>query len=184
MRAGHGSRTPRVAEDMPLRETRTLCRMRELLLQEREVLRDFHRDLEVSSEGAGLQGGEEGVEFGQMGALASLLAFDGFGDGGEAVLKFQGRPWTWKTLEFHAGKVGDSSRGREVPEAAVLGHEPHELEDVLRDCDCWIEANAVQGFLEIDTVMSTMPDCRSADFSALAYQEIAILEFELFAVRF
>ena len=55
---------PRVAEDMPLRETRTLRRVRELLFQEREVLRDFHSGSEVSPEGAGLQGGEEGVQFG------------------------------------------------------------------------------------------------------------------------
>ena len=42
----------------------------------------------------------------------------------------------------------------------------------------------MQGFLEIDTVMCTLPDCRSADFSALADQEITILEFELFAIGF
>ena len=72
---------PRVAEDMPLRETRTLRRVRELLFQEREVFRDFHSGSEVSPEGAGLQGGEEGVEFGQVGALAGLLLFDGFDDG-------------------------------------------------------------------------------------------------------
>ena len=46
---------PRVAEDMPLRETRTRRRVRELLFQEREVLRDFHSGSEVSPEGAGLQ---------------------------------------------------------------------------------------------------------------------------------
>ena len=34
---------PWVAEDMPLRETRTLRRVRELLFQEREVGGDFHR---------------------------------------------------------------------------------------------------------------------------------------------
>ena len=33
---------PWVPEDMPLRETRTLRRVRELLLQEREVLGDVH----------------------------------------------------------------------------------------------------------------------------------------------
>ena len=84
-------------------------------------------------EGTGLQGGEEGVEFGQVGALAGFLLLNGFDDCSVAVLKLQGRPWTWKTLEFHAGKMGDSSRGGEVPEATVLGHEPHELEDILRD---------------------------------------------------
>ena len=78
---------PWVAEDMPLRETRTLRRVRELLFQKREVLGDVHSGSEVSPEGAGLQGGEEGVEFGQMGALAILLVFHGFGDGGEAVLE-------------------------------------------------------------------------------------------------
>ena len=81
---------PWVAEDMPLRKTRTLRRVRELLFQEREVGGDFHSGSEVSSEGAGLQGGEEGVEFGQMGALAGLLLFDGFDDCGEAVLEVDG----------------------------------------------------------------------------------------------
>ena len=55
---------PWVAEDMPLRETRTLRRVWELLFQEREVGRDLHPGSEVPAEGAGLQGGEEGVEFG------------------------------------------------------------------------------------------------------------------------
>ena len=63
---------PWVAEDMPLRKTRTLRRVRELLFQEREVSGDFHSGSEISPEGAGLQRGEEGVEFGQMGALAAL----------------------------------------------------------------------------------------------------------------
>ena len=129
---------------------------------------------EASAEGAGLQGGKEGVEFGQVAALAGLLLFDGFDDCCVAALKLQGWPWKWKTLEFHAREVGDSGRGGEASEAAVLGHEPHELEDTLRDCDPWIEANTMQGFLEIDTVTGATPDCRSANFSALADQEIAI----------
>ena len=37
-----------------------------------------------------MQGGEEGVEFGQVGALASPLLLDGFDDGSEAVLKIRG----------------------------------------------------------------------------------------------
>ena len=81
---------PWVAEDMPLRETRTLRRVRELLFQKREVLGDFHSGSEVSPEGAGLQGGEEGVEFGEVGSLAGLLVFDGFDDGGEAMLEVDG----------------------------------------------------------------------------------------------
>ena len=81
----------RVAEDMPLRETRTRRRVREFLFQEREVLGDFHNGSEVSSEGAVLQGGEEGVEFGQVGALAGLLLLDGLDDGCEAVLEVEGR---------------------------------------------------------------------------------------------
>ena len=75
---------PRVAVDVALRITRALRRMRELLLQEREVGGDFHERLRgLPAKGTGLQGGEEGVEFGEVGALAGLLAFDGFGDGGE-----------------------------------------------------------------------------------------------------
>ena len=81
---------PWVAEDMPLRETRTLRRVRELLFQEREVGGDFHRGLKVSSEGAGLQRGKEGVEFGEVGSLAGLLLLDGLDDGGEVKLKIRG----------------------------------------------------------------------------------------------
>ena len=69
---------PWVAEDMPLRKTRTLRRVRELLFQEREVGRDLHRGSEVSSEGAGLQGGEERVKVCEVGSLAGLLLLDGF----------------------------------------------------------------------------------------------------------
>ena len=78
---------PRVAVDVALRIACALRRMRELLPQEREVGGDFHDGSEVSPEGTGLQGGEKGVEFGQVGALAGLLAFDGFGDGGETILE-------------------------------------------------------------------------------------------------
>ena len=63
--------------------------MRELLFQEREVGGDFHSGSEVSPEGAGLQGGEEGVEFGEVGALAGFLVFDGFDDGREAKLEVE-----------------------------------------------------------------------------------------------
>ena len=35
-----------------------------------------HGGSEVSTEGTGLQGGEEGVEFGEVGALAAPLLFD------------------------------------------------------------------------------------------------------------
>ena len=92
MKAGR----PWVAEDMPLRETRTLRRVRELLFQEREVLGDFHGGSEVSAEGAGLQGGEEVVEFGEVGALAGFLLLNGFDDGGEAVLDVEGRKQYWE----------------------------------------------------------------------------------------
>ena len=80
---------PWVAEDVPLRKARALRRVRELLFQEREVPRDFHSGSEVSTEGAGLQGGEEGVQFGQVRALTGLLLFDGRDDGGEAVLEVE-----------------------------------------------------------------------------------------------
>ena len=80
---------PRVAVDVALRITRALRRMRELLLQESKVRGDFHSGSEVSPEGAGLQGGEEGVEFGEVGALAGSVFLDGFDDGGEAVLEVE-----------------------------------------------------------------------------------------------
>ena len=41
----------------------------------------------LPAEGAVLEGGEEGVQFGEVGALRGLLALDGFDDGGEAVLE-------------------------------------------------------------------------------------------------
>jgi hypothetical protein len=39
------------------------------------------------AEGAVLEGGEEGVQFGEVGALRGLLALDGFDDGGEFLLE-------------------------------------------------------------------------------------------------
>ena len=76
---------------MPLGKARALRRVRELLFQEREVGGDFHSGSELSPEGAGLQGGEEGVEFSQVGALAGLLLLDGFDNGGEVVLEVEER---------------------------------------------------------------------------------------------
>ena len=77
---------PWVAVDVVLRIPCALRRMRELLLQEREVGGDLHAGSEVSAEGAGLQGGEEGVELGEVNALEGLLAFNGFDDGRESAL--------------------------------------------------------------------------------------------------
>ena len=65
--------------------------MGELLLQERKVRGNFHGGSELPTEGAGLQGAEECVEFGKVGAVADLLSLDGFDDGGEAVLKVERR---------------------------------------------------------------------------------------------
>jgi hypothetical protein len=47
-----------------------------------------------------LQGGEEGVEFGEVGSLAGLLVFDGFDDGGEAVLDVEGRKQHWELTQL------------------------------------------------------------------------------------
>ena len=80
---------PGVAVDVVLRKGRALRRMRELLLQEREVGGDLHGGSEVSPEGTGLQGGEEVVQFGEVGALVGLLLFDGLDDGGEPVLEIE-----------------------------------------------------------------------------------------------
>ena len=88
---GMEARGPRVAVDVVLRIARTLRRVRELLLQEREVGRDFHGGSEIAPEGTGLQGGEEGVEFGQMGELTGPLFLDGFGDICVSLLDIQWR---------------------------------------------------------------------------------------------
>ena len=71
---------PRVAVDVALRITCALRRVRELLFQEREVGGDFHGGSEVSAEGAGLQGAEEGVEFVQMGTTPAFLVPNGLGN--------------------------------------------------------------------------------------------------------
>jgi len=42
---------------------------------------------EFPAEGAVLEGGEEGVQFGEVGALRGFLALDGFDDGGEFLLE-------------------------------------------------------------------------------------------------
>ena len=78
---------PRVAVDMALCIARALGRVRELLLQEREVGGDLHGASEVPPEGAGLQGGEERVEFGKVGSLASRLSLNGFYDRAETALE-------------------------------------------------------------------------------------------------
>ena len=39
------------------------------------------------AKGAVLEGGEEGVQLGEVGALRGLLALDGFDDGGEFLLE-------------------------------------------------------------------------------------------------
>jgi hypothetical protein len=39
------------------------------------------------AKGTVLEGGEEGVQFGKVGALRGLLALDGFDDGGEFLLE-------------------------------------------------------------------------------------------------
>ena len=43
--------------------------------------------LQFPAKGAMLEGGEEGVQFGEVGALRGLLALDGFDDGGEFLLE-------------------------------------------------------------------------------------------------
>ncbi len=43
--------------------------------------------LQFPAKGAVLEGGEEGVQFGEVGALRGLLALDGFDDGGEFLLE-------------------------------------------------------------------------------------------------
>ena len=90
---------PRVAVDVVLRIARALRRMRKLLLQEREVGGDFHGGSEFSAEGTGLQGGEEGVEFGEVGTLAGPLLFDGFDDYGKAMLEVEGGSGNRKGLD-------------------------------------------------------------------------------------
>ena len=79
---------PRVAVHLALGQARALRREGELVFQEREVLGDLHPALEIAVEGAGLQGGEESVQFGHVHALTGLLLLDGLNDGGEAVLEF------------------------------------------------------------------------------------------------
>ena len=71
---------PRVAVDLALGQARALGSEGELVFQEPKVLGDLHHDSEIAVEGARLQGGEEGVEFGQVGALAGFLMLDGFDD--------------------------------------------------------------------------------------------------------
>ena len=88
----------RVAVDVVLRVACALRRVGELLLQEREVGGDFHCGSEVSAEGAGLQGGEEGVEFGEVSSVAGLLFFDRLDDGREVALATKGGECNLKSL--------------------------------------------------------------------------------------
>ena len=63
---------------------------------------DRHRTkdsrLQFPPKRAVLEGGEEGVQFGEVGALRGLLALDGFDDGGEFLLEGKWGADYWKTL--------------------------------------------------------------------------------------
>ncbi len=52
------------------------------------------------AEGAVLEGGEEGVQLGEVGALRGLLALDGFDDGGEFLLEGKRRVYDWKLSQI------------------------------------------------------------------------------------
>ena len=47
-----------------------------------------------------LQRGEQGLQFGQMGAQPGFLLLDRLDDGGEAALEGEGRLWYWDQLKF------------------------------------------------------------------------------------
>ena len=46
-----------------------------------------------------LEGGEEGVQFGEVGALRGLLALDGFDDGREFLLEGKWGKWDWESAK-------------------------------------------------------------------------------------
>ena len=58
-------------------------------------------ELEFPAKGAVLEGGEEGVQFGEVGTLRGLLALDGFDDGGEFLL--EGKRGERDCIFFYAG---------------------------------------------------------------------------------
>ena len=89
-KAGVEAGGARIAHDMAFRLGSRFRDGAELIWQEGEVT---HGGLEFPLEGAGLEGGEERVEFFQVRALAGLLLLDGFDDGGEAVLEIERRKW-------------------------------------------------------------------------------------------
>jgi hypothetical protein len=61
----------------------------------------WSRASEFPAKGAVLEGGEEGVQCGEVGALHGLLALDGFDDGGEFLL--EGQRGTWDCNFFERG---------------------------------------------------------------------------------
>ena len=52
-----------------------------------------------------LEGGEEGVQLGEVGALCGLLALDGFDDGGEFLLEGKRGEWDFRRLQLRPTDV-------------------------------------------------------------------------------
>ena len=73
-----------VTIDMAFRRSGSLCYGLELCRQESEVV---HGRSKFPTEGAGLEGGEEGVQLIEVSALAGLLLLDGADNGGEVLLE-------------------------------------------------------------------------------------------------
>ena len=75
---------------------------------------------EVSAEGEGLQGGEEGVELGQVGSLVDFLLLDGFDDGGEAALEVEGGKRDLGGFELSSADIRLSSTPGEIPNVILV----------------------------------------------------------------
>ena len=71
-----------------------------------------------------LEGGEEGVQLGEVGALGGLLALDGFDDGGEFLLEGKRGEDNWQLPQLLSCEMSNGGSGYKILESTTKRHEP------------------------------------------------------------
>ena len=81
--------------------------------------------LQFPAEGAVLEGGEEGVEFGEVGALPGLLPIHGFHDGGESALEGKRGKNHFYSTQLRFGNIGHRASSATGKRLDVLSQSRH-----------------------------------------------------------